>query len=127
MRVVLVTGTRDLRDPSPVYAELAKLAPDLVIHGDARGVDTAADSWAKANHADIISWAADWHPANDKYDSKAGIKRNTVLVRIAGKYLAAGHDVVCLAMPGPKSVGTHDCGRKAHKAGLRIVRVDVNQ
>lgn len=51
--------------------------------------------------------------------------RNTVLVRIAKRYLDAGHDVVCLAMPGPRSVGTHDCGRKAHAAGLRVVRVDV--
>lgn len=119
---MLVTGTRDLADPRLVHVELDKLSPDLVIHGAARGVDAAADAWAHARRGvDVISWAANW-----QRDGKAaGPIRNTKIVRIAAKYAAAGDDVVCLAMPGSRSVGTHDCGRKARAAGLRIVRVDL--
>lgn len=124
MKVVLVTGTRDLADQTLVWRQLDKLQPQLVIHGAARGVDAAADVWALKHHCDIISWAAHWNPGG-VYNRQAGSKRNTVLVRIAKRYLDAGHEVICLAMPGPNSVGTHDCGRKAYAAGLRVLRVDV--
>lgn len=123
MRVVLVTGTRELRDPAPVRAELERLQPDLVIHGWCpKGVDAHADAWARERGLIVVRVAADW-----KRDGKraAGPKRNSVLVRLACLYRELGHEVVCLAMPGPNSVGTHDCGRKAARAGLRVVRVDV--
>ncbi len=125
MRVVLVTGTRDLRDPSLVHAELATLQPDLVIHGWCpKGVDAFADTWARERGLLVVRVAADWK-RHGKLERSAGNKRNSVLVRLAAAYRDLGHDVVCLAMPGPRSVGTHDCGKKAHAAGLRILRVDV--
>jgi hypothetical protein len=123
VRVVLVTGTRDLRDPSVVHAELAKLAPDLVLHGWCpKGVDAYADAWAQERGVLVVRVAADWKRHGKR---AAGPKRNSVLVRLAVAWRDLGHEVACLAMPGPNSVGTHDCGRKAHAAGLRIVRADV--
>lgn len=123
MRVVLVTGTRDLRAPALVHAELEKLSPDLVLHGWCpKGVDAYADAWARERGMIVVRVAADWKRHGKR---AAGPRRNSVLVRLAAAYRELGHDVVCLAMPGPRSVGTHDCGRKAHAAGLRIVRVDV--
>lgn len=123
MKVVLVTGTRELHDPTLVHAELERLSPDLVIHGWCpTGVDNAADAWARERGLIVVRIAADWRRHGKR---AAGPRRNTTLVRLAMLYRELGHDVVCLAMPGPKSVGTHDCGRKAHAAGLRVVRVDV--
>jgi hypothetical protein len=121
MRVVLVTGTRDLRDPGPVEAELAKLEPQLVIHGNAPGVDAAADAWARARGLIIVRIGAEW----ERHGKSAGAIRNSLIVRLAVKYKEAGHDVVCLAMPGLRSVGTHDCGRKVHRAGIRVLRFDL--
>lgn len=125
MRVVLVTGTRDVRDPTIVHVEFEKLQPDLVLHGWCpTGVDAIADAWARERGLLVVRVAANWKP-DGKLDPSAGPKRNSVLVRLAVAWRELGHDVVCLALPGPKSVGTHDCGRKAHAAGLRIIRVDV--
>lgn len=124
MRVVLVTGTRDLRDPTIVHAELEKLRPELVLHGWCpKGVDAYADAWARERGLLVVRVAADWQRHGKR---AAGPMRNSVLVRLAVAWRYLGHDVVCLAMPGPKSVGTHDCWRKAHAAGLLVVRIDVD-
>lgn len=122
---MLVTGTRELADSALVHAELDKLQPDMVIHGAAMGVDAAAAEWAAKHGRYVVAEPAQWRDARGKADRSAGAKRNTVMVEFALRYKAVGHEVICLAMPGPRSVGTHDCGRKAHAAGLRIVRVDV--
>lgn len=123
MRVVLVTGTRDLPppDPGPVWRELDHLEAELIIHGADRGVDAAADEWARHRHVDVISVEAEW----ERYGKSAGARRNARLVAKAVQYLAAGHDMVCLAVPGPRSVGTHDCAQRAEQAGIRVRRVAV--
>ena len=46
---------------------------DEVISGDAKGIDTAAIEWAKANNVDLVVMPANWKKLPNK---SAGYKRN---------------------------------------------------
>lgn len=120
--VVLVTATRDLTDALVVERQLERVAGrGILIHGDARGGDAIADAWARRNGWTVLRFAAEW----DRYGRAAGGIRNSLLVKIAVAHMRNGHPTVCLAFPGPNSIGTHDCARKAARAGIQVQRFDV--
>lgn len=83
-----------------------------LIHGDANGLDRLA-----AAVASELGYVVETHPAlwwtDGRFDRGAGPKRNQRMVD-------AGADL-CLAFPGPESVGTWDCARRARKAGILVV------
>jgi hypothetical protein len=112
---ILVTGSRSIDDPGASLVgaalELAWLecAGDVtIVHGAARGVDTAADLWAARRGVDVERHPAAW---ND-HGGRAGPLRNQAMVK-------AGADV-CLAFPRVNSVGTWDCIRRAATAGIPV-------
>lgn len=105
---ILITGSRDWRRPDIIRAALVAHGPGVVVHGAARGADTLAALVAK-----LLKWPAEPHAADWKRDGKrAGHLRNARMV-------ALGADV-CLAFPGPDSIGTWDCVHRARAAGIPV-------
>lgn len=122
---ILITGSREWSDRFTVWAALddllaeARKAPGLgpfltVVHGDARGADYWAKTWA-IGHAPLV--ANEPHKADWKTTGKAaGIWRNRHMVNL-------GADL-CLAFfqPGAANRGTADCVRRAEEAGIPVRR-----
>lgn len=108
--VWLITGTRDVGPQAynllmqHIGAEWALGKPDLVIHGNARGVDTLVGDALRANGVYVIAMPANW----DEYGKKAGPIRNTQMVSMGVALRNCSWRVKVLAFPGPNSVGTPD-------------------
>jgi hypothetical protein len=82
--------------------------PDLVIVGDASGVDKEARVWCKLNGVAILIGEAHW-TANGK---SAGPRRNRAMVQTAAAFaMSTVNDVRAAAFPGPQSRGTWDAVR----------------
>lgn len=115
-RTVIVCGGRDQRD----YGEVARVLNDLhvvfpfgkVAHGGARGVDSFADRWAKANNIPVVMFPADWK----RYGNSAGPIRNETMLSIMKPHLV-------IAFPGGK--GTKNMVRLARKAAVPVVEIPV--
>lgn len=107
---VLVTGSRDWDDELAIRHALFTLPQDTVIvHGDAPGADRMAQRLARE-----FGFADEPHPAKWRTLGKsAGPIRNQEMVDL-------GADI-CFAFPGPESVGTWDCVRRAQKAGILVL------
>ncbi len=138
---ILVTGSREYKSWSTVAVELEKAAGNTpsedvtVVHGGARGADTFAHEAALTFGFTPEVHRADWaapcrsacnhggrrhHRSGNTYCPAAGDYRNQEMVD-------AGTDV-CLAfyVPGLPCVGTHDCDRRAVKAGIPVTRIGVS-
>lgn len=135
MRRVLVTGSRRLADPTPVYTALmaqARIAGGIcnlvVIEG--RCIYGGADWWAQKFCEDYGAedepYEALWQEScgskcrhqrtrknGDLYYSCAGFVRNQRMVD-------SGADV-CLAFPRGKSNGTYDCAKRAKDAKIPVI------
>lgn len=113
---ILVTGTREWTDEDAVRSLLIDYIGDMdpsmvtVVHGDARGLDAAADRIARSLGCQVEPHPAKWktHGA-----TKAGRIRNQEMVDAGAE--------VCLAFPKrirAKSKGTWDCLTRAVAAGI---------
>lgn len=115
---VIVTGSRDYDPNNQTVARkldaIHAIEPitDLA-HGAARGVDYAADIWAKSVGIVPVRFEADW----DAHDLAAGPIRNTQMIR------EFKPDAV-IAFPGNR--GTADCVKKARSNGIRVIEQDFN-
>lgn len=108
--IVLVTGSRDWSFPEIIHGVLEDLPITHLIHGDARGADRIADTWAKARGILVSAHPADW----DRDGLAAGPRRNQ-------RMLDAHPDIdLVLAFPLDWSIGTRDMIRRA-----RLRRVPV--
>jgi hypothetical protein len=126
--VIIITGSRYLVDPEPVIMILSEYINRMVIlyHGDnLAGVDTHAydfvnkhGSWIQRRHA------ARWNLFGDR----AGPIRNSEMVQ-AAHVEAQELDcaIQCLAFPGPRSIGTYDCARKAQALNIPTRYIKVPQ
>ena len=89
------------------WAERAQAQPIAVVHGKAHGVDKWADEWA-------LSYPfaePERHPANwDRHGRSAGMIRNREMIALGAN--------ICLAFPGPNSIGTIGCLTEAIKADI---------
>ncbi|NEW49357.1 DUF2493 domain-containing protein [Nocardia cyriacigeorgica] len=120
-RRVLVTGSRSWPTPSQVWAELDEIRGLLhpgdtitVVHGGARGADTAAATWCK-NRADTpgADIVEERHPADwDQHGRAAGHIRNAEMV-------ALGADI-CLAFANGDTPGTRGCVSAAARARIQL-------
>lgn len=109
---ILVTGSRSWSDVESVRAALVRAARGradvTVVDGAARGLDSIAHGVAAE-----MGWGTERYPADwDRNGGAAGPMRNAEMV-------ALGADI-CVAFPGPKSVGTWDCVRRAVAAGIAV-------
>lgn len=112
---VMITGTREPDERTVKLVRYAlswlvasdQLEPGAVLlQGEARGVDREAKRHWKFLGFETEDFEADW----TKYGNAAGGIRNQEMVDAAPE--------LCLAFPGPNSVGTWDAVRRASKAGI---------
>lgn len=112
---VLVCGGRKYDDYKHVEKVLNHVYETLdaslvlnIVEGGAHGADELAHGWAIGHGAACESYSADWKT----YGRAAGPIRNQAM-------LDAGVDLV-VAFPGGR--GTEDMVRRAHSAGVKVVR-----
>jgi len=111
----LICGGRDVQDYDAIdrVLQVLILHPEraCVIHGAARGADTLAATWARANRVpDVIAVPADWK----QHGKAAGPIRNRQMLELHQP------DVV-IAFPG--GPGTADMVKQARAAGVVTVEV----
>jgi hypothetical protein len=108
---VLVCGGRDWTDTRFVSLALTKLQKelgfDVLIEGDARGIDRIAGYWARKIGIDNIKFPAEW----EKYGSRAGPIRNAQMLR-------DGKPDLVIAFPGGR--GTIDMVNQARTSGVPV-------
>lgn len=128
--VVLVTGGRKYSNRTHLWSvldELHSLHPNIfIIHGDATGADSLADSWAMVRLGkdrlrrfpakwtvtmDTPKWRIRWDKHGNPYDMLAGADRNQQMID-------EGKPNLVLAFPGGS--GTNDMLRKAKSAKIAI-------
>lgn len=121
---ILVCGDRNWDDGQAVWDTLSglnhKLWPNsleetiTVISGMARGADTDAAEWARANHIKLEEYPVQW----DKYHRAAGPIRNQQMLD-EGKpdVVYAFHDDL------ENSKGTKDMVKRAVKAGIPVYNI----
>lgn len=112
MRVVLVTGGRNYNNAAMVDLVLRQYAPDLVIHGGARGADSLAGEWAFLNGVATEMHLPDWR----LHGLSAGYRRNERMAEALDGYRQSGCETVVVAFPGGK--GTRGMIRIAQKMGF---------
>lgn len=119
-RVVVVTGGRECTGEVAqlVRRTLEARRPDLVIVGDALGVDLEARAWCRSMDRQMRVFRAEWQ----KYGAAAGPIRNGQMVEYAAECVKLGCVVEVLAFPGGK--GTADMVRQCRAAGLRVTEVN---
>ena len=121
MKILLVSGTRDLEDNdnfidiigttlSEAYQELGEAT---LIHGDAPGVDTLASYIWKEFGLPQKAFPADWK----NLGKAAGPIRNQQMVDL--------NPDLCIAFPSKNSRGTWDCVRRAKKANIETRIVEL--
>lgn len=116
---ILITGTRywswELEKAVEHALETIEEINDcavVVMHGGAPGADRVAADWAERHGRQVEKYFADWSRGR-----RAGPERNQRMVD-------AGADM-CLAFPGPSSVGTWDCVRRARAADIPVEVFEV--
>jgi hypothetical protein len=112
---VLVAGTREGARDALLDTELTRLAPDVILCGDCRGVDRLAASGARAHGVELVAFPADWLT----HGRAAGPIRNQQM-------LDEGKPDLVVAFPITGSRGTLDMTRRAERAGVAVRIVDVS-
>lgn len=111
---VLACGGREYTDHEALAAVLSDLRRTrgitVLIAGGARGADTMAEEWAKAQGLPCEVYQADW----DNLGRKAGPIRNQ-------RMLDEGKPDLVVAFPGGR--GTADMVRRAREAGVETIEV----
>jgi hypothetical protein len=110
MTRILVCGGRNYFNQAQVNAILDQHNPTTIIHGAARGADTLAGNYARANNLQEIACPADWA----KYGLKAGFLRNAQMLNDHKPDLV-------IAFPGGR--GTADMVRRARRAKVVVIEI----
>lgn len=107
-------GGRDYQDAERVDAILSRLHAErtivCIIEGGARGADTLARQWARANGIQVRTFRAQWRKSDGSLDRSAGPRRNAEMLKL-------GLPDAVVAFPGGD--GTADMVKQARAAGLR--------
>lgn len=102
---LVITGSRDWTNRPFLYGILDRIYDvrpfDVLIHGDARGVDRMGRDWAIENGIAVMKFPANW----TKHGKSAGPIRN-------GEMIEKGHPTIAAAFPLNDSIGTWDMVRK---------------
>lgn len=108
---VLVRGGRDWRDTEFLYRYLDALHKNtpinVLIEGNARGVDRIAGYWARHQRIENLKFHADWH----EHGKSAGAIRNQQM-------LDEGKPDLVVAFPGGR--GTADMVKRAKATGVQV-------
>jgi len=110
---VIVTGSRDYTNKEFVFEKLDNVNKqygiDLLICGDASGVDQLAIMWAQYNEIPFKKYKANW----GLFGKKAGPIRNEKMAK-------SGADL-CIAFPGGR--GTENMKSNAKKYNIDILDI----
>lgn len=115
---VLVTGGRPetMLSVERIRAALDRLHAEFpittLIHGAARGTDTACAEWARDHRLEVLGYPARW----SEQGGQAGFIRNEEMARLARSYQQGGRRVTALVFPGGR--GTAHMERVMKAAGL---------
>ena len=117
MRKVVITGARNFNSYKDLSAKLKELLKqdDLVITGNAQGVDAIAELFCKHNGIQNIKCLANW----EGQGKQAGGIRNTLMLT-----LFAVDQVY--AFPSSISRGTWDCVNKAKERNISVLVTGVD-
>jgi len=110
---LLVCGGRDYNNEKMLYAALDLLNPAQIVHGDCRGADKMASTWAVENNIPQYNYAVtpeDW----DRYGKGAPVVRNQQM-------LDEQKPDMVLAVQG--GAGTQDMMRRARMADVVVFRL----
>ena len=112
--LVAITGGKEVRDPSAVFARLdqtkAKYDDIVLVHGGGPGVERVAAQWAERNAVHQVVCKPDWNA----HGRAAPFRRNDELLSLLPKGV--------IAFPG--SGITDNLVDKAVKLGIRVMRVN---
>ena len=107
--ILIVTGSRHGCTPAQLKALHEQITQaDVVVHGNAGGVDEEADRIAYELGRDIIRIPALWLSRK----RSAGPRRNDMVAVVARAFRSDGHRVHYLACPADDSSGTWNCVSK---------------
>ena len=125
MFIMMVSGPRKFNSKRLVWEtldraieEIDRGKPSLLIHGDAEGTDTLADSWAKFNNIPTDPMPPEYEKFKG-YRHVAPLARNTDMVNRAEVFVGLWDGL---------STGTMDAIKKALKSGktVRVYKTDGN-
>jgi hypothetical protein len=107
--IALVTGSRNWTDRAAVERAFDQYRPTLIVHGDARGLDTLADQVAEKRGIDRVKCPANWV----RHGKRAGMIRNRAMIDLMRPH-------VVIAFPLPASVGTVGMIGLARQRGIAV-------
>jgi hypothetical protein len=113
---ILVCGGRTItpkvgHSVRSTLAEYMAKDPDLaIIHGNADGVDSEADDWARSHCIPRFVFPANW----GHHKKAAGPIRNSLMLKV-------GKPDLVIAFPG--GVGTADMVKKAKAVGVKVIEI----
>lgn len=121
MKKWLICGGRDanaslLRYVADVLDRVIILEgrPAAICHGDAKGIDSLAKTWAKERRITDVPFPAKWKKPDGTLDRSAGPIRNQQM-------LDTFQPDIVLAFPGGK--GTDSMINQAKKAGVKVIKI----
>lgn len=122
MRVRVVTGSRDFIEAAEKYATQVLEDIQLLIVGDAKGVDKYFRLRADKALIDVAPFRAFW----EEKGKIEGRIRNSRMIVVAAMFRSLGAEVVGAAFPGPNSIGTYHCMEemKAFQINYKVYRLE---
>lgn len=126
MLATIFSGDRNWVDQDAVESIMRKYAPDVVIEGQAPGLDRIAGIIAEELKREGIvlfhhAMPADW----DKYHRAAGPIRNKAMLQLLLDYEQKGYEVIIFVFHDDlkSSKGTKNMAKQALAAGIRVVNI----
>lgn len=121
MKTVIITGSRDYRDPKPIRKAMQALLAEHGIykfrHGKAKGADNLGEYIARniLRLPDINGYKADW----DKHGNAAGPIRNREMLDT--EIAKEGRDnIIVIAFPLEQSKGTYDMIKYSRECKVEV-------
>ena len=129
---VLITGGRDLQQyglsqelvNSIMHSFHAKYIITSLVHGCAKGVDSAVDIWADANNIDCHRYPVTSEEWN-KIGKSAGIRRNTKMLK-KQFFDAPIYDKIKMCLSFPGGHGTDNMTNQCIDVNIPVFKVDMN-
>lgn len=116
MRVLIVTGSRHEEMVAKHWANSVLTGVELLIVGDATGVDSVFRRYALLRGIKVAAFHAFWKQEGNA----AGPTRNSAMVDLVVLLRRLGAEVVGAAFPGLNSVGTWDCVDRIKAVGIPL-------
>lgn len=125
MKLILITGTRRDTRTGHAWDYLTLHKPDIVVVGDATGIDEEARRWCRFNGVHRFRCDALWEHYRNKPGGvhQAGPRRNAAMAWLVGcvvRGCSPDDEIWCAAFPDPDSSGTIDCINQALANRIRV-------